>query len=141
LGQQWPDIWLVGEVVVLVRSLLLRGFDRDTVERVKTFMLHQGTRIMEDTKPVNIEKLSSGKFKVTFSNGASEEFDTVLSAIGRSMETSKIGLDAIGVKVNAKNGKVMCVNEQTSVPHVYAIGDVVNVSGIEQFVNYLLFLS
>jgi thioredoxin reductase (NADPH) len=127
----------IGEVVVLVRSLLLRGFDRDTVDRVKTFMLHQGTRIMEDTKPVNIEKLSNGKFNVTFSNGSSEVFDTVLSAIGRNMETSKIGLDTIGVKLNSKNGKVICVNEQTSIPHVYAVGDVVNVS--ERYISFLCY--
>jgi thioredoxin reductase (NADPH) len=31
-----------------------------------------------------------------------------------------------GVEVNARNGKIPCVNEQTNVSHIYAIGDVVD---------------
>ena len=51
-------------------------------------------------------------------------FDTVLAAIGRNADVAKLGLDAAGV-VTAKNGKLETVNEQTNVPHIYAIGDVV----------------
>ncbi|XP_016114205.1 LOW QUALITY PROTEIN: thioredoxin reductase 3-like [Sinocyclocheilus grahami] len=44
---------------------------------------------------------------------------------GRDACTGKIGLDKAGVKVNAKNGKIPVNDEeQTSVPHIYAIGDI-----------------
>lgn len=54
----------------------------------------------------------------------SDEFDTVLFAIGRYAVTEGVGLDKAGVTVE-KNGKII-VNEreQTNVPHIFAIGDV-----------------
>merc|ERR1712070_1127644 len=53
-------------------------------------------------------------------------FDTVMAAIGRYADCASIGLDTVGVKTNPKNGKIVCTNEQSSVPHIYAIGDVVD---------------
>lgn len=114
-----------GEVVVLVRSMLLRGFDRDVVNRVKDVMVAQGTRIMEGVQPTSITKLPSGRLLVTYSTGASEEFDTVLCAIGRRADTSKLGLENVGITADPSNGKLKCANEQTSVSHIYAVGDVV----------------
>lgn len=61
---------------------------------------------------------------MTFADGTSDVYDTVFGAIGRSADTSKLGCDAVGVKTNPKNGKVICEFEQTSVPNIYAIGDV-----------------
>jgi len=115
-----------GEVVVAVRSILLRGFDRDVVSRVKDTMVAQGTRILDGVQPTSITKLPSGRLLVTFSTGESEEFDTVLSAIGRYADTSKLGLENVNITANTSNGKLVCVNEQTSVPNIYAVGDVVH---------------
>jgi pyruvate/2-oxoglutarate dehydrogenase complex dihydrolipoamide dehydrogenase (E3) component len=36
-----------------------------------------------------------------------------------------LGLESIGVELNPSNGKIVCVNEQTSVPNIFAVGDVV----------------
>ena len=48
-------------------------------------------------------------------------------AIGRDACTGKIGLDKVGVELNAKNGKILHnEREQTNVPHIYAIGDVLD---------------
>jgi len=55
----------------------------------------------------------------------SEEFDTVLLAVGRDVCTTSMGLETTGVKVVA-NGKIPVANEQTNVPHIYAIGDVID---------------
>jgi len=50
----------------------------------------------------------------------------VLFAIGRSADTHLLNLEAVGVKT-ASNGKVIAAdNDVTSVPNIYAIGDVVN---------------
>ena len=35
------------------------------------------------------------------------EFDTLLMAIGRTANTSKLGLDKVGVKININNKKVI----------------------------------
>ena len=44
--------------------------------------------------------------------------------LGRRADTKSLGLENIGVAVNPHNGKIICVNEETSVSNIYAIGDV-----------------
>jgi len=54
----------------------------------------------------------------------SDVFDTVLFATGRNADTVQLGMDKAGVKIDT-NGKIhVHDNDQTSVPHIYAIGDV-----------------
>lgn len=120
-----------GEVTVLVRSVPLRGFDRDLVEKVTDYMTATGTNIKTGVTPTKIEKIPGvdggrDQFRVTLSNGESDVYDTVLAAMGRRADTDKLGLDSLGVKINPANGKIIASNEQTSVPHIYAIGDVVD---------------
>jgi dihydrolipoamide dehydrogenase len=52
------------------------------------------------------------------------EFDTLLVAVGRNPNTSGFGLEDLGVELN--NNKTINVNEylQSSVPSIYACGDV-----------------
>ena len=64
-------------------------------------------------------------WKHTDGTVGSEEFDTVLLAVGRDVCTTSMGLETTGVKVVA-NGKIPVANEQTNVPHIYAIGDVID---------------
>lgn len=122
-----------GDVTVLVRSMPLRGFDRDVVDKITDYMKEQGTKIVLGVTPQSIEKVPNTdptkekeQLKVTYSNGESDVFDTVLTAIGRRADTAGLNLEALGLNVNPNNGKIIASNEQTSVPHVYAIGDVVD---------------
>ena len=52
--------------------------------------------------------------KYTDGTDYSDEFNTVVFAIGRDACTNNIGLDKIGVQLNPKNGKVraliFCIN-------------------------------
>jgi len=117
-----------GGATVLVRSVPLRGFDRDLVDKVVDYMILHGTNVIQGVTPTSIEKVPStngGKdqLRVHYSNGGSDVFDTVLCATGRYADTAKLNLDAVGVKVNPSNGKIIAQNEQTSKPHIYAIGD------------------
>ena len=114
-----------GDVTVLVRSMLLRGFDREMVDAIKAVMVHNGTKIIEGVLPSSIEKLPSGKLRVTVSDGTIDEFDTVLAAVGRKPDLPGLGLvDSLQV-TTGPSGKILCQNEQSSIPHIYAIGDVV----------------
>jgi pyruvate/2-oxoglutarate dehydrogenase complex dihydrolipoamide dehydrogenase (E3) component len=114
------------EVTVLVRSILLRGFDRDMVDRVTESLTAHGLDMKVGVMPDSITKLDSGKLLVKMDNGEEGEFDTVLVATGRYADTPALALDAAGVETNARNGKIPCKHEQTNVPHIYAIGDVVD---------------
>jgi len=114
------------DVTVLVRSILLRGFDREIVSKVHDALVHHGVNIIEGVLPESITQQPNGRLLVKMTNGMEDEFDTVLAAVGRYADTAGLDLAAAGVEVNPKNGKIPCHNEQTSVPHIYAIGDVVD---------------
>ncbi|XP_054711967.1 thioredoxin reductase 1, cytoplasmic-like [Uloborus diversus] len=118
------------DVTIMVRSILLRGFDQDMAERIGEYMAKEGIKFIRPCVPQKVEKLESGehKLRVYAKMQSGEEiigeYDTVLFAIGRNACTDNIGLDKVGVKVNSSNGKVPVENEQTNVPHIYAIGDI-----------------
>ncbi|KAL7427046.1 hypothetical protein ACHAXM_000691 [Skeletonema potamos] len=113
------------DVTVAVRSILLRGFDRECAKLIGEHMKDEGIVFREEVVPTKLEKVGE-KIKVTFSNGESDEYDTVLAAIGRSGDTSKLGLENVGIAANPKNSKISAKFEQTSVPNIYVIGDVMD---------------
>uniref|UniRef100_A0A8D1YPB8 thioredoxin-disulfide reductase (NADPH) n=2 Tax=Sus scrofa TaxID=9823 RepID=A0A8D1YPB8_PIG len=119
------------DVTVMVRSVLLRGFDQEMAERVGSYMEQHGVRFLRKFVPVEqLEKGSPGKLKVMAKSTEGPEtiegvYNTVLLAIGRDSCTKKMGLEKIGVKINEKSGKIPVNDvEQTNVPYVYAVGDV-----------------
>uniref|UniRef100_A0A8C1T4H3 thioredoxin-disulfide reductase (NADPH) n=1 Tax=Cyprinus carpio TaxID=7962 RepID=A0A8C1T4H3_CYPCA len=121
------------DVTVMVRSILLRGFDQDMANRAGDYMETHGVKFLRKFVPTKVGQLEAGtpgRLKVTAKSTESDEifegeYNTVLIAVGRDACTGKIGLDKAGVKVNAKNGKIPVNDEeQTSVPHIYAIGDI-----------------
>ena len=116
------------DVTVAVRSILLRGFDRECADRIGDYMKDNGVKFKFEVTPQKLEKTESGRIKVHFSDGTEDEFDTVLGAIGRIADTHKLGLDALGVETKKNNGKVLAKYEQSSCPNIYAVGDVMEVS-------------
>lgn len=116
------------DTTVMVRSIFLRGFDQDMANLIASHMALGGTKFIRNALPSKLEKPdAAGRIKVTWnSEGAehSEEFDTVLFAIGRYALTEGINCAAAGVEVQ-KNGKfIVNEREQTNVPHIFALGDV-----------------
>jgi len=116
------------DVTVAVRSILLRGFDRECADKIDAYMVEHGVKFKREVTPSKLEKLESGQIKVTFSDGSEDTYDTVLAAVGRLADTEKLGLDKVGVKTNPKNRKIIADYEQSSCPNIYAIGDVLDVS-------------
>lgn len=122
------------DVTILVRSILLRGFDQDMAERIGNYMAEEEKIVLHrQCTPKKLEKLDNGKIKVTWTNVSgdapfemSDVFDTVFNATGRYADLSSLGLENAGVKINPRSGKIVTVNEQTNVPHIYAIGDVLD---------------
>ncbi len=97
--------------------------------RIGAYMESHGTKFIQGAIPVKLEKPDpNGKTIVTFEkegNILKEEYDTVLFAIGRYALTKELNLESVGVKVEA-NGKIKATDlEETNVPHIYAIGDVI----------------
>jgi len=122
------------DATVMVRSILLRGFDQQIAGLIGDQMEKHGVRFVRGQVPVKVELIEQGtpnRLKVSSVNDAGEtveeEYNTVLFAIGRDACTSTIGIEKAGVMLNPKNGKVICGdNEQSNVPHIYAIGDILD---------------
>lgn len=102
----------------------LRGFDHDVREHVSELIgLNDITRHPE-CSPVRIDR-ESGGLRVTLDNGHVLEVDAVMMATGRRPAIDALGLENTAVAV--EKGSVV-VNEQseTTVPSLYAIGDITN---------------
>lgn len=111
---------------VMVRSILLRGFDQDMATRIGNYMEKRNVRFINKATPSKLSKLDNGKINVEYvqeGKTVNEEYDTVLLAIGRYVDSKAINADKIGLSL-AKNGKLI-VNEaeETNIPGIYSIGD------------------
>ncbi|CAH3884051.1 thioredoxin reductase 1, mitochondrial-like isoform X5 [Pieris brassicae] len=114
---------------VLIRSVPLRGFDQQMASMVTNEMEMKGVQFHHKAIPVSVEKLETGQLKAKWLNTETQKesedvFDTVLMATGRYALTKQLNLDAAGVSTLSTNGKIVADTEQTNVPHVYAVGDV-----------------
>jgi len=114
---------LGSEVTVFYRDHLpLRGFDNSTRTKLAEALVAQGITLMPSSSMKKVEV--RGDTTVVLAGDMAYEFDAVLNATGRSPNVEGLGLDNIGVKTG-KDGSIE-VNEwsETSVPNVYAVGDV-----------------
>merc|ERR1712002_1264494 len=89
---------------VMVRSIFLRGFDQQMAGKIAEYMEEHGVNMVRECVPTQIESLEEGqpgKLRVhgKYNDGTlfSDEFNTVIFAIGRDACTNKIGLDKVGV--------------------------------------------
>uniref|UniRef100_A0A8C0AHP3 thioredoxin-disulfide reductase (NADPH) n=1 Tax=Bos mutus grunniens TaxID=30521 RepID=A0A8C0AHP3_BOSMU len=118
------------DTTVMIRSVPLRAFDQQMASLVTEHMAGHGTRILRGCAPEKVEKLPGQQLRVTWVDLTSDRkdagtFDTVLWAIGRVPETASLNLEKAGVHTNPVTGKILVdAQEATSVPHIYAIGDV-----------------
>ncbi|MEZ4237282.1 MAG: dihydrolipoyl dehydrogenase [Myxococcota bacterium] len=113
-------------VVVEMMDQLLPGFDPDVVKVLERRMKKEGVTWHLKTKALGWEKADDGiVVQVETPEGpASLPCDVVLVTVGRRPNTRGFGLEDLGVEMD---GPFVKVDERmrTSVPGVYAIGDVV----------------
>lgn len=115
----------LGSKVTLVHrgDEILRGFDDDVRAHVRGEMVARGIDVrLNDT----IRKIEEhGSHRCAFlSDGAEIEADQVMLAVGRTPNTKNVGLEAAGVKLNAAGAVAVDETSRSSVPSIYAIGDV-----------------
>jgi glutathione reductase (NADPH) len=113
------------DVTVIYRGdNILRGFDEDVRSHVRAEMEKQGITILTGCTINKIDKHGK-EFTTHLSNGSSIASDQVMFAIGRHPNVANLGLENAGIAINPKNGGI-AVDEwsKTSVPNIYAIGDV-----------------
>ncbi|HEY0440816.1 MAG TPA: glutathione-disulfide reductase [Xanthobacteraceae bacterium] len=117
---------LGADVVLVYRGgNILRGFDDDVRTHVRDEMRHRGIDIRCGHTVSGIRS-ADGEYTVTLSDGSTIAADRVMFATGRRPNVQGLGLDRVGVRMAANGGIAVDPFSRTSVPHIYAVGDVTN---------------
>lgn len=112
------------QVRVLMRNQLpLRGFDEELRHALCTALGQLGVTISMDS-PVAIDKTPEG-LVVRLASGDVVATDAVLMATGRVPNTAGLGLGEVGVMLDGEGAVVVDEHFRTSVPSIFAVGDVV----------------
>jgi glutathione reductase (NADPH) len=113
------------DVTVVYRGEnILRGFDEDVRAHVRAEMEREGITVLTRCMVNKVDKHGK-EFTTHLTNGSSIASDKVMFAIGRHPNVANLGLEKAGVAINPRNGGIAVDNfSRSSVPHIYAIGDV-----------------
>jgi dihydrolipoamide dehydrogenase len=130
IGLEMGSVWLrLGSKVTVLEFLprILPLNDTEIVGMVQKSLTKQGMAIHTGAK-VTGAKVNGKKVTVTAQTESGDlkiDCDRVLVAVGRRPVTQGCGLEEVGVKLD--KGKVVVDEKfQTSVPGVYAIGDLID---------------
>lgn len=113
------------DVTILLRGQqALRQFHQPFVETVLSDLTDRDVQILRDTQVTALKQADDALQVVTDTQGTLET-DWVLDATGRDPNTQNLGLEDVGV---AYTDHGITVNDhlQTSVPNIYASGDVID---------------
>ncbi len=115
----------LGTKVTMVNrsTTILKAFDHDLQETLIEEMKKRGIDMHLGDAPASISETAGGK-RVTLKSGETLEADVVFMATGRHPNTEGLGLEALGIETGAGGEIKVDAYSQTSVPSVYAVGDV-----------------
>jgi glutathione reductase (NADPH) len=108
---------------------ILRGFDDDVRAHVRAEMEARGITVITGQVATAIAKHGEGagaRYTATLTDGRTIASDRIMFAIGRKPNTTNLGLEAVGVKTTPHGAIAVDGYSRTSVPNIYAIGDVTN---------------
>ena len=102
----------------------LRTFDKDIVDVLVDEMAKSGPTLHTHANATDVVKNTDDSLTISFDNGETITVDCLIWAIGRAANTSGFGLEKTGVKLTEKGTIYSDEFENTSVPGIYALGDV-----------------
>ncbi len=118
----------VGTQVTVVEAgaQLLGGVDPELTKVVARKLEKRGVSVLMKTQVKSIKKTATSVEVVLFDGTAEKkhEFEVVLVTIGRTPNSDHLGLEKAGLKTDSKGFLTVNAQRQTSVPHLYAIGDI-----------------
>ncbi len=127
----------VGSQVTVIEMLprLVMAEDEEISAALEREMKKQKVALHLGTKVEERRDNADGSISLTLSGGKTVDVDTVLLATGRRPWSEGLGLDTVGIS-RADRGKI-AVNDklQTSVPSIYAIGDVTDIKQLAHFAS------
>lgn len=130
IGLELGSVWKrLGAEVTILEALpdFLATADQQIAREAAKLLKGQGLDIRLGSK-VTATATSKSGVTVTYNNNDGEqqiEFDKLIVAVGRRPNTDGLGADQVGLKLDNRGFVEVDSNFQTSLPGVYAIGDVV----------------
>ena len=125
IGLELGSVWsrLGSEVIILeAMDKVLAGLDQEIARTAQRTFEKQGLQFRTGMWVESVVR-EGDTCKVNIKGGESIECDRVLVAAGRSPNTGSVGLKEAGVEADQRGFIVANAELQTSVPHIYAIGD------------------
>ena len=131
IGLEMGSVWSrLGSNVQIVEFLdhIATGMDKEISNEFMKVLKKQGLSFTLRTKVESIIKSKNGIIiNILDSEGKKNkiECDVVLISVGRKPNTKNLNLSKVGVKLDKKGRVEVNSNFQTSIPNIYAIGDVI----------------
>ncbi len=133
IGLEMASVWRrLGSEVTIVEFMdrIVPAMDHELGSALHKSLVQQGMKIMLGTKVVNVTNNHDPALSLLLESRETGQqirlqASHVLSSAGRRPYTENLGLEKIGLKTD--NRGMIPVNEsfQTTLPHIYAIGDVI----------------
>lgn len=110
--------------LINTRDRLLSFLDNETSDALSYHFWNSGVVIRNDETFEKIEGTDDGVI-IHLESGKKMRADCLLYANGRTGNTDKLNLGAVGLEADSRGQVSVNINYQTNVDHVYAVGDVI----------------
>lgn len=118
---------LLGIEVTLVdqKTRLLDFVDQEIAEALAYHMRDTGMVLRFGEEVTSISKTAQGKVLTTLKSGKRILADGLLYAVGRCGASEMLGIEPLGIEKDGRGRILVNDNFQTTLPHIYAVGDVI----------------
>jgi glutathione reductase (NADPH) len=115
-----------GSQVILVNrtDVILRQYDQQIVDRLLQISLRKGIDFKFNSTIDRIERDGDGPLHIAMTGCDDIEADQLLFAVGRRPNIENLGLESAGVELGDKDQIKVDLDNRTSVPSIFAVGDV-----------------
>lgn len=111
--------------IIEKRDRLLGGMDYEISTALQNQMTEDGMHLIVRDEVAAVRDEDPSYIDVELDSGKRLKTEAILVSSGRSGQTTRLKLDRINVEMNKRGQILVNENFQTSVPHIYAAGDVV----------------
>ncbi len=132
IGTEYASIFATMGCKVTVlegRPVMLPFLDREISDRLRQALTTLGVELRLGVPYTKVERVGR-EIVTTLQDGTTVTADRVLFAAGRSGDTSELGLESVGLKTDPRGTVTVDGTYRTSVPWIFAAGDVVGNPGL-----------
>jgi NAD(P) transhydrogenase len=127
IGSEYASFFAaLGTEVTIIdkKDHILPMLDSEIGIHLQTALTDIGLKFYGRKEPEDISRVGD-KAVVRFKDGSSLQADVLLYALGRQANVESLQLENVGLEVNERGYIAVNALFQTSIPHIYAVGDVI----------------